>query len=478
MADSEATFRFNHARHVAALDLLPQHITDFQRLVKDLRFGSHFQLLICEYSDAIYRDALIQRIDEVLGGEGLRSERLVLSQETYSDFAMVEADLRRLAADHQAIHIVGGESWFDDARWQAFNVRREAVARDVPVCLLLWLRAEPINRLARLAPDLWAWRAGVFSFSMADVPLPQTLTPQLDPIDFRSLAERSQRIATLRAYLQSEPPPPDDIRLPLLDEMAGLYFRLGELDEATRILKLEVLPTCEKLGDVRAVAVCRGKIADILEVRGELDEVLRIREQEELPVYEKLGDMRLAAVTRGQIADILEARGNLDEALHIREKEELPVYEKLGDVRSVATVRSQIADILQARGDLNAALSIREREVLPIFEKLGDVRSAAITRGQIADILKARGELDMAMYIREREVLPVFEKLGDIHSVAFTHGNIADILQTRGEYNAALRKLEQEVLPVLENIGDVRHAAIVRGRIAALRKLIATPPQN
>ena len=304
--DNHSAFRFDHARHRAALSLHPQHIPDFQRLVKDLRFGSRFQLLIVEYSDAAYRDVLIHKIDEVLAAEGLRPVRLTLSREAHANFAAAEAELRRLAAGHEAIHVVGGESWFDDTRWQTFNIRREAVARDVPARLLLWLRAEPISRLARLAPDLWAWRAGVFSFAVADAPLPQVPAARTGAFDTRPLPERSKRIAALGAYLKSEPPPPDDIRLPLLDEMAGLYFMLGDLDAALRIRQQEQLPVYEKLGDVREAAITRGRIADILQARGDLDAALRIREHEELPVYEKLGDVRSAAITRGQIADIRE----------------------------------------------------------------------------------------------------------------------------------------------------------------------------
>ncbi|MBS4099415.1 MAG: hypothetical protein KGZ83_21595 [Sulfuricella sp.] len=434
---NDSAFQFNHARHLAALDLRPQHVPDFQRLVKDLRFGSRFQLLICEYSNATYRDALIERLDAVLTGEGLAPAQLRLTPETHPDFAAAEADLRQLAAQHPAIHVLGGESWFDDTRWQTFNVRREAVARDVPARLLLWLRSEPLGRLARLAPDLWAWRAGVFSFTVEDAPVPTDITPQRGPIDTRSLAERSQRIATLRAYLDSEPPPPDDIRLPLLDEMAELYRSLGKLEES-----------------------------------------LRIREQEELPAFEKLGDLRSAAVTRGQIADILVARGELDTALRIHEQEVLPVFEKLGNLREAAVTRSKIADILRVRGELDTALRILEQEVLPVFEKLGDVHSATVARGKIANILQARGELDAALRIREQEVLPVYEKLGDLRSAAVARSKIADILQSRGELAAALRLHEQEVLPVLEKLGDRISADKIKERISTLKALLAAPPQG
>ena len=43
---------------------------------------------------------------------------------------------------------------------------------------------------------------------------------------------------------------------------------------------------------------------DLEKLRGELDEALRIRVQEQLPVFEHLGDMLAVAITKGKIADV------------------------------------------------------------------------------------------------------------------------------------------------------------------------------
>jgi hypothetical protein len=51
------------------------------------------------------------------------------------------------------------------------------------------------------------------------------------------------------------------------------------------------------------VAVTQGKIADILGIRGQFDEAMRIRIEEESPVYERLGDMRMLAMTKGKISE-------------------------------------------------------------------------------------------------------------------------------------------------------------------------------
>ncbi len=139
----------------------------------------------------------------------------------------------------------------------------------------------------------------------------------------------------------------------------------------------------ESLGDPTSFAVKMGNIADILQARGELDEALKMRREEVLPVMERLGDVRSRAVTMGKIADILQTRGQLDEALKIRTDEELPVYERLGDVRSRAVTMGKIADILQARGQLDEALRYRMDEA-PVYERLGAARDLLIARTEQA----------------------------------------------------------------------------------------------
>ncbi len=249
-------------------------------------------------------------------------------------------------------------------------------------------------------------------------------------------------------------------------KIADILYARGDLDAALKIRTEEELPTYEKLGDVRSVAVTKGQITDILEARGDLDAALKIRTEELAPIFEKLGDVRMLAVAKGKIADVLYARGDLDAALKIRTEEELPTYEKLGDVRELAVAKGKIADILEARGDLDAALKIRTEEQLPIFEKLGDVRSVAVSKGQIADILHARGDLDAALKIRTEEQLPTYEKLGDVRGLAVTKAKIADILEARGDLDAA-RQLNLDNVSAGERMGDAQ--VIMRAKFSIAR---------
>ncbi|NJO12579.1 MAG: hypothetical protein HC872_02965 [Gammaproteobacteria bacterium] len=59
-------FEFDRRRYSAASQLRPEHFEDFSRLVKVLRFGSRFQLLVLEFNDVSYRDALLEQLDAEL----------------------------------------------------------------------------------------------------------------------------------------------------------------------------------------------------------------------------------------------------------------------------------------------------------------------------------------------------------------------------------------------------------------------------
>ena len=480
MAEPGFNAKVEQVRLAAARELPPSCLEDFQRLSRSLVYGPTFQWLLVNAPDEALRHQVMRALDEVLRAAGMRSNRLPLSARI-ADVAMLETRLLKNAGQAEVVHVLGRPGWFNEARWDAFNVRRERLAAESRARLVFWLDADAIALASRGAPDLWAWRGGVYSFvpSGASLQAPMAkldasgterrLAPFAPPptgADNRSHEERVQRVAEIRSWLATSPTPPDELLAAPIDELGRLLFSLGDYDAALAHWRDVEVPLHERLGDVRAKAVAMGQIADILYIRGQLDEALRIRQEEQLPVYERLGDVRSKAVTMGKIADILHARGQLDEALHIRQEEELPVYERLDDVREKAVTMGKIADILHAHGQFDEALRIHSEEVRPAFERLGDMHAKAVTMGKIADILHARGQLDEALRIRQEEELPVYERLGDVHSKAVTMGKIADIVQDRGQFDEALRIRQEEQLPIFERLGDARSKAVTMGKIA------------
>jgi tetratricopeptide (TPR) repeat protein len=477
-------FAIEQSRRAEARHLPGPCHDDFLRLSRTLIHGPEFQWLLVEAPNEGLRRQVMTALDNVLQLAGLSSNRLPLSAKIL-DVPMLEERLVKIARSAAVVHVFGQSGWFDAARWEAFNTRRERLAAKARSKLVFWLDAESIALASRSAPDLWSWRGGVYSF-VPDAAITPTASPgeviygdaiypdnflsalTLDP-DNRSMAERSRRVVEIKQWLDRHPEAPDELKVSPLGELGWLLFSLGDYDDALELWQHIELPLHRRLKDTRAEAITLGQIADNLQKRGDSEEALRIYREEQLPVYERLGDIHSRAITMGKIADILQQRGDSEEALRIYREEELAIYELLGDLRSRAITMGKIADILQQRGDSEEALRIHREGELPVFERLGDVSSRAVTMGKIASILQQRGDSEEALRIRLEEELPVYERLGNVREWALTMGKICDILQQSGNNEEALRILSVEVLPAAEKIEDMALLANTLYKCGAVR---------
>ena len=486
-----------------AWPFLSSHAGAFVRLQKMLTEKQGFMLCFLIFSDSAYRNKVAGFL-----ADQLHAHTHVAIDET-RPIGTEELFLRLdEGSPYEPVQLSGLEHWpggLDDLL-SRLNLRREALAERCRRPLLFWTLSSQVNAVATGAADLWAWRSGVFQFSLPKGPLP---TQRLNHSSVFSLSpaegtKRRTRVGELLDYLAARPVMvAHDVDLLL--EVGGLWLSLGEVGEAEHAyrraqhacweigdarqqalvkcaiadvfeardqlgdalnLRQEQLPTFEHAGDIRAMAVTQGKIADVLRVRGQFADALRLLVGEVVPTYERLGDMRSKAIALGGVADIHTAAGRLDEALRIHMDERLPVFKKLGENRLQAIAYGKIADVLQALGRFDEALRVRRCEEIAIYEQLGDVHASTVAQSKIGDIHHARGELDEAFRIRTEVQLPAFERLGDRRSIAITHGQVAEILRARGQYDAALRLCREMELPVYDQVDDLHSKAIAFGRIA------------
>lgn len=455
------TFDAEQARLAAAAHLQPAHFVEFQRLAKSLIHGPQFQLLIVDCRDERLRAKVLESLALVQQQAGLRGAELVLD-DSVGDVQALESRLVALATEHEVIHVMGASHWMDAGRWESFNLLRERLSLLVRVRLVLWLNAEAIGLVARYAPDIWAWRSGIYTFELSvssifingvSAGFQAGAGRPIISLTSYGMKEKFQRLGQLRDFLAATPSPSDELKVVLLNEMGDLLFFLGYLDDSLVIRRDELLPLFGKMGRTRECAITSGKIAEILQLKLDFQLALQILKNDVLPVFEALGDAALQAMALSKIADIAYMQGDFDAALKIRRQEVLPIYQKLGQERSVAVTLGQVADVLQAKGDLGEALRIRQQEVLPVYERVGDIRSRAVVMGKIADVLWEEGRFDEALIIRREEQLPIYEKLGDMRELLVGRTRLAVCLMQRG-YNSDHAEIE--------NLLRLAHAAAQR----------------
>lgn len=470
---TDKSFPLERAVHDITLQIQASHQEDFSRLIKVLSKITGFRLYFAEIDQLPYRDQLLHHVDHILTLTGQTSLRLDLStQSQVLPFAEFEDYLRNTKIG-DVVHVLNSELWLAE-HVSHLNIRRDAIAHHAKCALVWWLPRSALQTLALSAPDAWSWRHGVFSFAK-----PQTdgaQTSNANPLDLSasllddwswsraSLPQISKRLAELRQMLAQDMG--EDLRYPLLLEMAHLLRQTGHPDDALTVLREQVLPLAQALqAEIpSAHAVTMSNIAEILTDRGEFEEALGILRDEVLPILDKFGQVHAQAVVLGKIANILMLRGELDDALRIRREIELPVYVKLGDTYAQANTIGKVADILIRRNELEEALRLLQDEALPMWTKLGNVRGYATNLGRIAKILAKRGETKQALDFLNEE-LSTHAKQGDLLSHTVTQSNICEVLLQRGELEEALR-LMREVLPAYVKLGALRELVVTRTNLA------------
>jgi hypothetical protein len=108
-------------------------------------------------SDSSIAVQMITIVDETWPGSA------VVRANEYSNWMGLEKRLLELSTQSPLIHVIGLDGWMNTGNNHAANIRREAFAHSVSVPVLFWMDTEQIRAFATEAPDLWSWRAGVFS---------------------------------------------------------------------------------------------------------------------------------------------------------------------------------------------------------------------------------------------------------------------------------------------------------------------------
>ena len=397
-----------------------EHSAAFLRLSQLWQKRSHYSLLLAAVDDCAYRETLIARLQEQAPAHRIDLRPTDLPQQW----------LERLQEAHAAgatrVHVClpisprRSEDW-----WHQANVLRERLADAFSAVQLLWLADADVDAAAHHAPDLWNWREGVFGFSSEWIPprVPDVPGQQFLASSGADSAAVIERLAHIERALEVSDVG-DVGAAHLLLESARADERLGHWPAAEAAAE-RAAKGFEQAGNASGMAWARSEAAVLRGRRGDPEGAIGMLREQVMPVFERLGDLRAKAVTMGRIADILQASGQLNEALRIRKEEQLPVYERLGEVREKAVTMGKIAGILQAQGHLDEALRIRKEEELPVFERLGDVREKAMTLLKIGLALAARGQRKEALRMLCDDVLPVFERLGPVRDAEFARKSIA-----------------------------------------------------
>jgi len=359
------------------------------------------------------------------------------------------------------------------------NLGRECY-RELGCPLVLWLPDYALTRLAREAPDFWAWRSGVFEFvpqpEMAESALRQVAyEPELVTSSLDAAAKR-ERLMLLEQLLVDyrelgAGPREQDVQADILWKMGGLHQDLGEY-EAGRQAYREALEIKQQLGDRAGVAQTLHQLGNVAYLQGDYAEARRLY-GESLDIAQQLGNRAGLAATLHQLGMLAQGQGDYVEARRLYQ-ESLDIKQEMGDHAGIAATLHQLGMLAQAQGDYAEARRLYG-ESLDIAQQLGNRAGLATTLHQLGMLAQDQGDYAEARRLYQ-ESFDIKQQLGDRAGIAITLAQLALLEEAEGNLERAL-DLTRQAQEIIVSLGNPEHIARIQQQRTRLEEKLqgATP---
>ncbi len=176
-------------------ELPPALLDEYSGIVKSIKkYG--FNFIIATYNDVTTRNSVIDRITSFHPTTSIIDATALKTPDIY-DF---EHQIHECAQNSSIEHIINIE-YRPDADFTTFlrelNFHREHIAQLAPVNMVFWILEYRAKDFITVAPDLWSWNSGVFTFTIEKEPLPLETLPDNPEIAELNLTATRIRIKTL-----------------------------------------------------------------------------------------------------------------------------------------------------------------------------------------------------------------------------------------------------------------------------------------
>ena len=345
-------------------------------LAQLIKLARGFRLGIVKCNQPVQRRLLAERLRKMLAGEVNIAE-----VELKGPVRSLREELRKrlpLTDQRQAIFVYGFEHSIPSEgpapALEALNFSRELYPREFPYPFVLWLPDYAVTRLAREAPDFWAWRSGVYEFVperevMEAVAVLAVYAGETASLPLEAKRERLRILRGLLEDLAELPPGEREERIKgdTLWKAGMVHHELGEYGEARRCYE-EALSLFEKLGEEGRVAAVLHQLGMLAQDTGDYAEARRLYQQS-LKIAEELGDKGGIAKSLHQLGMLAQGQGDYAEARRLYQ-ESLKIKEELGDKGGVAISCAQLALLEGELGNLDAACELTAKAA-GLFKEMG-----------------------------------------------------------------------------------------------------------
>ncbi|MDM9583210.1 tetratricopeptide repeat protein [Nostoc sp. GT001] len=301
---------------------------------------------------------------------------------------------------------------------QDLNFVRDSYRKTVPHPLLFILPDYAISRLAKFAPDFWAWKSGLFRFKTTEL-------------------TRDKAIAnTLNADTNIErlPTPEQQERIDLLHSLLMEYNPTGEIPRPEHLRNC-----CNILNELGKAYLSQHKP---IKAREYLEKAGKIANQ--FPDY----SLQIEVINR--LGESYQQQRQLESA-NSYHQQALDIAKKQENRRAVANSLHYLGNVSLDMRQFHQARDYYQ-QALEIAIELGDRYSCAITYHQLGRVAEELRQFHQARDYYQ-QALEIAIEFGDRYSSANIYHNLGMVAQELREYDQA-RDYYQQALEIAIEFGD------------------------
>ncbi|MBK1990690.1 tetratricopeptide repeat protein, partial [Sphaerospermopsis aphanizomenoides BCCUSP55] len=325
---------------------------------------------------------------------------------------------------------------------QDLNFVRDAYKKTVPYPILFILPDYAINRLAKFAPDFWAWRSGVFRFKTLEKTRENAISQTLESereIDRIEPQEKQERIEILQRLLMEYKPTCEQITDGNLRRYSNILLELGTAyisqhqPEKAREYLAEALQIAEKLAEVDFKRQVLNKIGDAYSEERKFEKAIDYYRQG-LDIAKELKNLDGKGYALFKLGNayldlryFLEARKYYQQCLEI-EKE-------LGHINNQAKTYHNLGIVAQNLREY-AQANEHYQQALDLCIKYGYRHSQAEIYHQLGTIARELRAYENARHYYQ-QALDIYNEDGNSYEQATTYHELGILSQQVREYEEA-----------------------------------------
>jgi tetratricopeptide (TPR) repeat protein len=338
------------------------------------------------------------------------------------------------------------------------NFVRDDLRTSVPHPMLFFLPDYALTRLAKYAPDFWAWGRKVFHFKTHR----------------SNLLKNSDNLIFSDNFVKNLELPAKQERIELLLNLLNEYNSVGKKENKNNLLTIsniynqlgnaynslggyqkaidyyqQSLEIAREISDRDSIGTSLGNLGNAYSSLGEYQKAIDYYQQS-LEIAREISDRSGIGNSLGNLGSAYRSLGEYQQAINYHQQS-LEIAKEIGDRLGIGICLNNLGNAYRSLGDYQEAIDYHQQS-LEIAEEIGDRNFISKSLNNLGNAYYSLGDYQRAINYLQQS-LEIKREIGDRNFISSSLNNLGSAYGSLGEYEKAI-DYHQQSLEIVQEIGD------------------------